>query len=143
VKKAVMKEKSGKILGLLSGGKKESIFWQKVLQKCTGAKRQKKRRFGKIFKKDECQIFLSKEIVLGHPCIPRVRVDTGSDKAGYEKEGRSWRRGGGDIYEAQRVKGKLHVITCDLASAAAHHLVSTNPRVRITVSKSPFFISKS
>ena len=52
-------------------------------------------------------------------------------------------RGGGDIYEAQRVKGKLHVITCDLASAAAHHLVSTNPRVRITVSKSPFFISKS
>jgi hypothetical protein len=42
VKKAVMKEKSGKILGLLSGGKKESIFWQKVLQKCTGAKRQKK-----------------------------------------------------------------------------------------------------
>jgi hypothetical protein len=48
-------------------------------------------------------------------------------------------RGGGDIYEAQRVKAKLHVITCDLASAAAHHLVSTNPRVRITVSKSPFF----
>jgi hypothetical protein len=77
--------------------KKESIFWQKVLQKCTGAKRQKKGGLERSSKKDECQIFLSKEIVLGHPCIPRVRVDTGSDKAGYEKEGRSWReRGGGE-----------------------------------------------
>ena len=91
---------------------------------------------------------MSKEIVLGHPCIPRVRVDTGGDKAGYEKEGRSWRRGGGggrgggDIYEAQRVNAELHVINCDLASAAPHLLVSTNPRVRITVSKSPFFNSK-
>ena len=119
-------------------------FWQKVLQKCTDAKRQKKgglERFSKV----ECKIFLSKEIVLGHPCIPRVRVDTGSDKRpGLRKKGRSWReggggRGGGDIYEAQRVNAKLHGITCDLASAAAHHLVSTNPQVRITVSKSPFF----
>ena len=144
-----MKEKSGKDSRVVEWRKKESIFWQKVLQKCTGAKRQKKRRFGKIFNKDECQIFLSKEIVLGHPCIPRVRVDTGSDKRpGMRKKGGAGGkggggRGGGDIYEAQRVKGKLHVITCDLASAAAHHLVSTNPRVRITVSKSPFFISKS
>jgi hypothetical protein len=113
-----------------------------------GCKAAEKRRFGKIFKKDECQIFLSKEIVLGHPCIPRGRVDTGSDKRpGMRKKGGAGGeggggRGGGDIYEAQRVKGKLHVITCDLASAAAHHLVSTNPRVRITVSKSPFFNSK-
>ena len=48
-------------------------FWQKVLQKCTDAKRQKKgglERFSKV----ECQIFLSKEIVLGHPCVPRVRM---------------------------------------------------------------------
>ena len=52
-------------------------------------------------------------------------------------------RGGGrgrDIYEAQRVNAELHVINCDLASAAQHLLVSTNPRVRITVSKSPFFM---
>ena len=113
--------------------------------KMYGCKAAEKRRIGKI-SKVECQIFLSKEIVLGHPCIPRVRVDTGSDKRpGLRKKGRSWReggggRGGGDIYEAQRVKAELHVINCDLASAAAHHLVSTNPRVRITVSKSPFFM---
>ena len=92
-----------------------------------------------------CQVFLSKEIVLGHPCIPRVRVDRGSDKRpGLRKKGRSWCGGGGergrDKYEAQRVNAELHVINCDLASAAAHHLVSTNPRVRITVSKSPFFM---
>jgi hypothetical protein len=71
-----MKEKSGKDSRVVEWRKKESIFWQKVLQKCTGAKRQKKgglERFSKV----ECQIFLSKEIVLGHPCIPRVRVDTG------------------------------------------------------------------
>ncbi len=70
-------------------------FWQKVLQKCTGTKRQKKgglERFSKV----ECQIFLSKEIVLGHPCIPCVRADTGSDKLpGMRKKGRSRREGGG------------------------------------------------
>ena len=139
VKKAVMKEKSGKDSRVVEWWKKESIFWQKVLQKCTDAKRQKKgglERFSKV----GCQIFLSKEIVLGHPCIPRVRVDRDSDKRpGMRKKGRSWRRGR-DIYEAQRVKAELHVINCDLASAAAHHLVSTNPRVRITVSKSLFFM---
>ncbi len=26
------------------------------------------------FLKVECQVLLSKEIILGHPCIPRVRV---------------------------------------------------------------------
>ena len=26
------------------------------------------------FSKVECQVLLSKEVVLGHPCIPRVRV---------------------------------------------------------------------
>ena len=139
-----MKEKSGKDSRVVEWWKKESIFWQKVLQKCTDAKRQKKGGLER-FSKAGCQIFLSKEIVLGHPCIPRVRVDRGSDKRpGLRKKGRSWRRGGGergrDKYEAQRVYAELHVINCDLASAAAHHLVSTNPRVRITVSKSPFFM---
>jgi hypothetical protein len=104
VKKAVMKEKSGKILGLLSGGKRRAFLAEGVA-KMYGCKAAEKRRFGKIFKKDECQIFLSKEIVLGHPCIPRVRVDTGSDKAGYEKEGRSWRRGGGGERGRGHIRG--------------------------------------
>ncbi len=28
----------------------------------------------KDFSKVECQVLLSKEVILGHPCIPRVRV---------------------------------------------------------------------
>ena len=99
-----MKEKSGKDSRVVEWRKKESIFWQKVLQKCTGAERQKKGGLER-FSKDGCQIFLSKEIVLGHPCIPRVRVDTGSDKAGYEKEGRSWRRGGGGERGRGHIRG--------------------------------------
>jgi len=46
-----MKEKSGKDSRVVEWRKKESIFWQKVLQKCTDAKRQKKGGFGKIFKR--------------------------------------------------------------------------------------------
>ena len=71
-----MKEKSGKDSRVVEWRKKEGIFWQKVLQKCMDAKRQKKGGLER-FSKAGCQIFLSKEIVLGHPCIPRVRVDTG------------------------------------------------------------------
>ncbi len=67
-------------------------------------------------------------------------IRTKLEKEGAELAGRGGGSGGGDIYEAQRVNAELHGITCDLASAAAHHLVSTNPRVRITVSKSPFFM---
>ena len=33
----------------------------------------------KGFSKVGCQVFLSKEIILGHPCIPRVRVSKGGD----------------------------------------------------------------
>jgi hypothetical protein len=49
MKKAVVKENRGKILGLLSGGKREHS-WQKVLQKCTDAKRQKKGGLERFFK---------------------------------------------------------------------------------------------
>ena len=79
MKKVVMDEKSGKTLGLLSSGKRRAFLAEGVA-KMHGRKAAEKRRFGKIFKKVECQIFLSKEIVLGHPCVPRVRMDTGSDK---------------------------------------------------------------
>ena len=48
------------------------------------------------FSKVECQVLLSKEIILGHPCIPRVRVSKGGDKRpGLRKKGRSWCEGGG------------------------------------------------
>ena len=37
------------------------------------------------------------------------------------------------------VKAGFHVITCDLTASASHLLVSAVPRIRITLSKSPFF----
>jgi hypothetical protein len=76
VKKEVTKEKSGKILGLLSGGKRRAFFGRRC---CKNARTQsgRKKEDWKDFQKVECQIFLSKEIILGHPCIPGVRVDTG------------------------------------------------------------------
>ncbi len=41
-------------------------------------------------------MLLSKEIVLGHPCIPRVRVNKGGDKRpSLRKKGRSWYGGEG------------------------------------------------
>ena len=102
MKKAVMKEKSGKILGLLSGGKRRAFLTEGVA-KMYGCKAAEKRRFGKIFKKDECQIFLSKEIVLGHPCIPRVRVNKGGDKRpSLRKRGQSWCEGRGGGTDTRR-----------------------------------------
>ena len=95
MKKAVMKEKSGKILELLSGVKRRAFFGRRC---CKNVRVQSGRKKGGLerFSKVECQVFLSKEIVLGHPCIPRVIVDTGSDKQpGLRKKGRSWREGGG------------------------------------------------
>ncbi len=68
----------------------------KGVAKMYGRQAAEKRRFGEVFSKVECQILLSKEIILGHPCIPRVRVDRGSDKRpGMRKKGRSWWEEGG------------------------------------------------
>ena len=79
MKKLQQKKKRGRILGLLSGGKGRA-FLAKGVAKMYGRQAAEKRRIGKIFSKVECQIFLSREIVLGHPCVPHVRMDTGSDK---------------------------------------------------------------
>ena len=60
MKKAVMKEKSGKILGLLSGGKRRAFLAEGVA-KMYGCKAAEKRRFGKI-SKIECQIFCLRKL---------------------------------------------------------------------------------
>ena len=57
------------------------------------------------FSKVECQVLLSKEVILGHPCIPRVRVNKGGDKRpSLRKKGRSWYEGEG-AGQIQGVKG--------------------------------------
>jgi hypothetical protein len=49
-------------------------FSAKGVAKMHGCRAAKKKKVGEIFSKVECQVLLSKEVVLGHPCIPRVRV---------------------------------------------------------------------
>jgi hypothetical protein len=76
VKKLQQKKNRGRILGLLSGGKGRA-FLAKGVAKMYGRQAAEKRRFGEVFSKLDAKYFLFKEIVLGHPCIPRVRVNTG------------------------------------------------------------------
>ncbi len=72
-------------------------FLAKGVAKMYGRQAAKKKRIGKVFSKVGCQVLLSKEIILGHPCIPRVRVNKGGDKRpSLRKKGRSWCEGGGE-----------------------------------------------
>ena len=75
----------------------------KGVAKMYGRQAAEKRRIGKVFQKVECQVFLFKEIVLGHPCIPRVRVNKGGDKRpSLRKMGRSWCEGRGGGTDTRR-----------------------------------------
>ena len=49
-------------------------FSAKGVAKMHGCQAAKKKKIGEIFQKVGCRVLLSKEVVLGHPCIPRVRV---------------------------------------------------------------------
>ncbi len=67
----------------------------------------------------------------------KVRLFSKQSVQGAKQSPKGGRRG---RYEAQRVKEEFHVITYDLTASASHLLVSAVPRIRITVSKSPFLI---
>jgi hypothetical protein len=69
------KEESGKrILGLMTDGKRECIFSARGVVKMCGYKATEKMKIGKTHQKLGCQLLLSKEIILGHPYVPRVRL---------------------------------------------------------------------
>ena len=61
MKKVVTNKKSGKTLELLGSGKRRAFLAEGVA-KMHGLKAAEKRRFGKIFKKDECQIFCLRKL---------------------------------------------------------------------------------
>ncbi len=111
-------------------------FLAKGVAKMYGCRAAEKKKIEETF-----QLLLSKEIILGHPCVPRVRVTRLAIRAeAWETGGRAGKGGGGrGKYEAQRVNVVFHVITCDLTATASHLLASAVPWIRITVSKSPFF----
>ncbi len=65
------KENGKRILGLMTDG---VHFLAKGVAKMCGCKAAEKKKIEKIFQKLGCQLLLSKEIILGHPCVPRVRL---------------------------------------------------------------------
>ena len=77
--KAAAKEKSGKDSRVIEWWRRESIFGKRCCKNVRTPSGRKKEVWRDFFKAG-CQVFLSKEIVLGHPCIPRVRVNKGGDK---------------------------------------------------------------
>jgi hypothetical protein len=90
-------EESGKrILGLMIGRKKGVHFFGKeCCEKCTGVKKQRKREIEKDSSKVEVPIILSKEIILGHPCIPCAGLMRVAIRSDSENKGRGWGGGGG------------------------------------------------
>jgi hypothetical protein len=54
--------------------RKRSAFFGKVCCENVWAQSGREKADWRDFPKVGCQVFLSKEIILGHPCIPRVRV---------------------------------------------------------------------
>jgi hypothetical protein len=54
--------------------KKGSAFYGKGCRKNVWAQSRREKADWRDFSRVECQVLLSKEIILGHPCIPRVRV---------------------------------------------------------------------
>ena len=104
MKKAAAKENSGKESRVIEWWRRESIFGKRCCKNVrtpSGKEKEDWRDFSKV----GCQVFLSKEIVLGHPCIPRARVSKGGDKQpSLGKKGRSWceGRGGGGGTDTRR-----------------------------------------
>ena len=69
MKKLQQKKVRERILGL-SSGVEGRAFWAKGVAKMYGRQAAEKRKFGEEFSKVGCQVFLSKEIILGHPWLP-------------------------------------------------------------------------
>ncbi len=137
-----MKKKAGKgFLDWWLAEKRECIFLARGIAKNVRVLSSKEKWDRKrISLKLKCRWFLSKEIILGHPCIPCAGLTRVAIRSNPDNKGRSWGGGGGGRYEAQRVKGEFYVITCNLTALAPHLLVSVVPRIWIAVSKSPFLI---
>jgi hypothetical protein len=73
--KTATKERAGKDSRVTEWCRRESIFGKRCCKNVRTPSGRKKEDW-KDFSKVGCQVFLSKKIILGHPCIPRVRVNT-------------------------------------------------------------------
>ena len=78
--KIVTKRENGKrILGLMTDEKRECIFWQRVLRKCTGVERQRKRRLKRLFK-NWMPITFVKGNYFGTPLYTTCKSNEAGDK---------------------------------------------------------------
>ena len=67
-----------------------------------GCKATEKKEIEKARQKLGCQLLLSKEIILGHPCVPRVRVTRLAIRTKPEKQGAELVGGGGGGADTRR-----------------------------------------
>ncbi len=84
--------------------RRECILWQRVLRKCMGVKRQKKRRIKEMFSKWMPTTFV-KEDYFGTPLCTTCKSNEGGDKdPNLRNRGRGWSGGGGEG-QIQGLKG--------------------------------------
>ncbi len=69
-------------------------FSAKDVAKMFGCKAARKKGDQKDSSKLKCQLFLSKEIILGHPCVPCARLTRVTIRDGSENKGAELVRGG-------------------------------------------------
>jgi len=94
VKNCNERENGKRILGLMTDEKRECIFWQRVLRKCTGVERQRKRRLKRLFK-NWMPITFVKGNYFGTPLYTTCKSNEGGDKdPSLRNKGRSWYEGG-------------------------------------------------
>ncbi len=70
-------------------------FLAKGVAKMCGCKAAEKKKVEKTRQKLGCQLLLSKAIILGHPCVPRVRLTGLAIRAEALERGGGAGRGGG------------------------------------------------
>ena len=58
----------------MSSEEGRAFFGKGCCEKKHGRQAAKKKKIGDIVQKVGCRVLLSKEVVMGHPCIPRVRA---------------------------------------------------------------------
>ena len=75
--------------------KRVHFFSKGYCEKCAGVKQREKEDRKRLVKKLGCQLLLSKEIILGHPCIPCAGLTRVAIRNDSENKGRSWGGGGG------------------------------------------------
>ena len=74
------RENGKRILGSMTDGRRECIFWQRVLRKCTGAKQQRKRRLKKTRQKVRMPITFVKGNYFGTPLCTTCKINRAGDK---------------------------------------------------------------